>query len=113
MGLSFHNKRSFLQKIDNLPTFNSTALECEEIELIGDVQNEAGVPQKIHVELWKRNPVEVVREIIGNPALKGHMSYTPVKIFTDESQQEQIFNEMNTGNWWWKTQVSSQPNLVI
>lgn len=111
MNLSFHNKRAFFQKVDSLPTFNAPEFKCETIEITGDKVDEAGKPETIPAELWMRNPVEVIHQIIGNPALKNDLAYAPVQIFTDESQREQVFNEMNTGHWWWRTQVSSLPSL--
>ncbi|KIJ48260.1 hypothetical protein M422DRAFT_248063 [Sphaerobolus stellatus SS14] len=41
---------------------------------------------------------------IGNPALRDYIKYTPVKIFTNETCDEQIFNEMRTAEWWWDVQ---------
>lgn len=59
-----------------------------------------GRKQTDELELWKRNAVDIVREIIGNPALRAHIYYAPTKIFTNEKCNEQIFNEMRTAEWW-------------
>jgi len=66
----------------------------------------SGQPQTETVEVWCRDPVECIREIIGNPSLKDHMHYSPFKIFTIESYDEKIFNKMCTAEWWWDLQVS-------
>jgi len=58
------------------------------------------------VELWCHNLINCIQEIIGNPALKDYIQYSPVKIFTNSSHNEQFFNEMSTAEWWWDVQVS-------
>ncbi|KAI0076769.1 hypothetical protein K474DRAFT_1597442 [Panus rudis PR-1116 ss-1] len=58
------------------------------------------------VDLWRRDPVECVRELIGNPAFREAMAYTPEKLYDDEHMESRIFHEMHNGDWWWQTQVS-------
>ncbi|GJJ13728.1 hypothetical protein Clacol_007984 [Clathrus columnatus] len=56
------------------------------------------------VELWKCNPVELVEEIISNPALDGKIHYEPIRTFSDTDKNEHIYNEAHTGEWWWNIQ---------
>ncbi|KAF8152285.1 hypothetical protein B0H34DRAFT_111607, partial [Crassisporium funariophilum] len=56
------------------------------------------------LELWMRDPVECVRELMGNPAFKNFMAYAPEHIFTDEAGTKRVFDEMWTADWWWNTQ---------
>ncbi|KIJ43886.1 hypothetical protein M422DRAFT_252812 [Sphaerobolus stellatus SS14] len=65
------------------------------------------------LELWKRNPVDCIREIIGNPALNQYMHYSPIKIFSNGSCDEQIFNEMCTVEWWWDIQYELPKGSTI
>ena len=58
-------------------------------------------------ELWRRDPVECIQELIGNPAFKDYVSYIPEPVYTDADGTTQIFDEMWTGDWWWKMQVST------
>lgn len=70
--------------------------------------NEAGElmpPEKL--ELWRRDPVECVKELMGNPALKDSLEYTPEHHFGDEAGADCIYDEMWTADWWWDTQVCS------
>ena len=60
------------------------------------------------LELWRRDPVECVKELIGNPAFKEFMSYVPERVYVDNKGQERIYDEMWTGDWWWETQVSCE-----
>ena len=57
------------------------------------------------VELWRRNPVDCIKELFANPAFKEKISYKPRKVFTDESQTEWMYGEMWEGEWWWTMQV--------
>lgn len=70
---------------------------------------------KEKVELWLRDPVECVRDLMGKPTLRDAMSYRPVKVYTSEKRHTRIFDEMCTGDWWWDTQVSLLlwPTLLI
>src|SRR5882762_5818970 len=44
---------------------------------------------------------------VGNPAFREHISYSCQKVFADKEGKNRIFDEMWTGDWWWKTQVRS------
>jgi hypothetical protein len=105
--LSFPNKRKFLDKINALPTIGPEWI-CDIISAQGDVRNDDGelLPPK-KLELWQRDPVECIRELLGNPALKGYLCYAPEQAWVDMEQEIQVYNEMSTGEWWWEAQVSS------
>ncbi|KAF8497982.1 hypothetical protein JB92DRAFT_3125502 [Gautieria morchelliformis] len=63
--------------------------------------------------VWCRNPVDCVKELIGNPAFKEAMHYAPEKVFTDSSEADQVFNEMWTGEWWWDLQEKLPKGATI
>jgi hypothetical protein len=81
---------------------------CEIIDLAGDQVGDDGRTLVEDLELWRRDPVECVSELIGNPAFKEYISYVPEHVFTDDTGQERIYDEMWTGDWWWETQVSGR-----
>ncbi|KAH7910151.1 hypothetical protein BJ138DRAFT_969506, partial [Hygrophoropsis aurantiaca] len=110
-GLTFHNARTFLQRIDSLRT--GPDWQCELIDVVGDRVSEDGKIMHETVELWKRDPVECVKELIGNPSFREVMSYSPERAFVDEAGLNQIFDEMWTGDWWWNTQAKLPPGVVI
>lgn len=104
LGLSFHNNRSFLQKIDSLPT--GPKWSCERVKVRGNARGVGGEFVMEEVELWKRDPVECVRELLGNPTFREHITYTPERVFADGMASQRIYDEMWTGDWWWDMQVS-------
>ena len=74
----------------------------------GDRVGEGGETMSEDLELWMRDPVECVKELIGNPPFKNFMSLVPERVFADENGTNRIFDEMWTADWWRKTQVSVQ-----
>jgi Plavaka transposase len=77
-------------------------------EITGDEPDERDPSKKRTevVELWSRDPVECVRELIGNPAFRDHVRYSPERLYKDKDGKDQVFDETWTGEWWWKVQVS-------
>jgi Plavaka transposase len=92
-----------LKKVDQLPI--GPEWKCSLIEVTGDQQDDDGNTKSEHLELWYRDPVECVKELIGNPAFKNHMSYVPERVYKDEEGKVRVYDEMWTGDWWWETQV--------
>jgi hypothetical protein len=58
------------------------------------------------LHLWEQNPVECIRELIGDPAFREKMQYVPEKVYEDRDGNVHVFDEMWTGDWWWNLQVS-------
>ncbi|KAG6839374.1 hypothetical protein C0991_003198 [Blastosporella zonata] len=101
-NLSFQNNYMFLKKVDALPT--GPEWHCEVVTVRGDRLGEDGRFMTEDLELWFRNPVECVKELIGNPAFEKMMAYLPEQVFQDPACQERIYDEMWTGDWWWNLQ---------
>ena len=76
------------------------------IKVEGDRVGEGGETMSEDLELWMRDPVECVKELIGNPAFKTLMLLVLEHVFADENGTNRIFDEMWTADWWRKTQVS-------
>jgi len=50
---------------------------CEILMVEGDVVGEDGKMMTEEMELWRHDPIECMKELIGNPAFKNFMSYVP------------------------------------
>ncbi|KAJ7129656.1 hypothetical protein C8R44DRAFT_830103 [Mycena epipterygia] len=100
---SFDKKRTFLDTIDSLPI--GANWNINHIPLTGDVLDEDGEFRTETAELWFRDPVECVKELIGNPAFKELMDYAPTRLFVDAEGNEELINEMSSASWWWKMQT--------
>ncbi|KAF8179782.1 hypothetical protein K438DRAFT_2172963 [Mycena galopus ATCC 62051] len=104
--LSFHNNRAFLNKIDKLPT--GPDWSCEIVTVVGNKHDETDKMMSEELELWMRDPVECIKELMSNPAFKDHMAYAPEKVYSSPEGEEKsrILDEMWTADWWWKIQAS-------
>lgn len=77
----------------------------EEVKLTGDLNDGEGRPMEETLELWYRDPVECIRELIGNPMFQEVMRYAPERVFRDRQGRVRQIDEMWTADWWWKIQV--------
>jgi len=75
--------------------------------VVGDKLGDDGEKMHEKLELWRRDPVDCVKELLGNPAFKEFISYTPERVFSDNAGKERIFDEMWTADWWWNMQVTA------
>ncbi|KAF8512349.1 hypothetical protein JB92DRAFT_2723501, partial [Gautieria morchelliformis] len=105
MGPSYKDNRTLLQNIDKLP--QGPTWKCRTITVKGDFLDENSEPIEEELDIWYHDPVECVHELIGNPDFCDAMKYVPEHLFSDESEEEKIINEMWTAQWWWDTQVQA------
>jgi hypothetical protein len=102
---SFQNNRAFLRFVDSLPA--GPQWYCNPVELVGDELDADQQPKKEIVEVWYRDPVECVRELLGNPSFK-KQGYKPIRVFKSHRAghyTNREFTEMWTADWWWEIQV--------
>lgn len=105
--LSVKSKEGFYSKVDELPVGPEWA--CETFATQGDRIDHATRKKRVETfELWKRNPVDCIKELIGNPVFQEHMKYAHEPQFEDVEGTKPIINEMWTAEWWEKIQVSHQ-----
>jgi Plavaka transposase len=113
---SFYNKKKFLERIDDLP--EGVQWKCDDLEITGDEPDLDADPsgntmRKEILEFWHRDPVDCVRELIGNPAFDGYLKYAPERHFADAAGESEVINEMWTASWWWKMQVSNNRKYTM
>ncbi|KAG6806775.1 hypothetical protein H0H92_010073 [Tricholoma furcatifolium] len=100
---SFHNARSLLKRIDSLPP--GPEFHCKVLELKGDERDENGEFRTETVELFFRNPLDVIQELLENPVIGKENCYAPYMVFRNEDGSNREYGEMQTGAWWGETQV--------
>ncbi|KAJ7496317.1 Zn-finger domain-containing protein [Mycena galericulata] len=103
-NLSFHNNRAFLKKVDQLPT--GPDWTCKIVTAAGNRVDENDELMSEELELWMRDPVECIKELMSNPAFREHMAYAPERVYGTKEGHEnsRILDEMWTADWWWKIQ---------
>ncbi|KAJ4488961.1 hypothetical protein C8J55DRAFT_534745 [Lentinula edodes] len=101
----FKNTRTFLQFIDSLP--RGPGFTCTPMKITGNIKDTNGDFRTEILELWHRNPLECVAEILANPLFTNHQVFEPERVFRQQKDgvpSNREYNEMWTGNWWWDTQ---------
>ncbi|KAI0346082.1 hypothetical protein BDW22DRAFT_1460424 [Trametopsis cervina] len=101
-ALSFKNKASFFKKIDALP--RGPEWRCEMWEALGDELDDSGERRTEILELWMRDPVKCIQDLLSNPVFEEDLHYGPERIFEDPEKTRPIFGETWTGEWWEETQ---------
>lgn len=99
------------QNIDSLPTgpeWSSYIITCT-----GNKLGQNGVPLSEDVELWARNPVECIKQLIGNPEFKDDLAYRAQHVFADKEVKNRMYDEAWTGDFWYETQVSTGVDLHL
>ncbi|KAH9914312.1 uncharacterized protein B0H18DRAFT_1125649 [Fomitopsis serialis] len=90
LGLSYHNSRSLLQRVDSLPDRAEWMERCLSFK---------DRPNEKHL-LQFRDIIQAIRTLLGNPEHADHIVYRPRRIFSDASRTHRLYNEMWTGRWW-------------
>ncbi|KAG2350727.1 hypothetical protein BDR05DRAFT_979386 [Suillus weaverae] len=85
-------------KLPILP--HRAAWSCKNVKVQGNKTDERGQMLHEDVELWVRNPVECVKELIGNPLFRDHMVYAPARAYKDPAGLHQVIDDMWTVDWW-------------
>ncbi|OCH83751.1 hypothetical protein OBBRIDRAFT_808769 [Obba rivulosa] len=99
---SYRNKDHLLNAVDSLP--NSVTWQCHEITVTGDIYNDESRPLTEKLELWFRDPLECIRELLNNPVFKEAMAYAPQKQYVDAEGKTRVIDEMSSADWWWNIQ---------
>ncbi|KAJ7081497.1 hypothetical protein C8R44DRAFT_905320 [Mycena epipterygia] len=106
---SYGDKTDFFEKVDSLP--GGVKWHCKQLDTKGDLPDLEKDPtgatmRREQNELWWRDPVECVQELIGNPAFRDAMRYAPEKLYADvhRPEESEVLNEMWTASWWWEIQ---------
>lgn len=104
LNLTATSKYLFNQQIDQLPNKMARWI-YDQVTVTGDHVGENGQVATEILDLWRRDPLDCIRELIGNPAFREIMAYEPEQIYSDEEMRNRVVNEMWTGDWWWEIQV--------
>ena len=56
-------------------------------------------------EVYYRDPIKCIEALFSDPEFADALLLKPERHFTDQTKKNRYYHEMNTGIWWWKTQV--------
>ncbi|KAF8596890.1 hypothetical protein BDV93DRAFT_454099, partial [Ceratobasidium sp. AG-I] len=102
LGLSFASNYLLNQKIDSLPS--GPEWTEHSMTITGDKVDTFGAPLKETVTTYMRNPVDAIGQLLNNPMFQERMTFAPERVYTDASRESRVFDEMWTGDAWWRVQ---------
>src|SRR5258708_364888 len=90
---SSQTKRELLAKIDTLPT--APSFKQISVPITGDLLDNNNVLMVEDAELWCRDPVECIRELVSHSALSRNTVYSPVRSFltTKNGETKRLYDE--------------------
>ncbi|KAG9084408.1 hypothetical protein FRC06_004093 [Ceratobasidium sp. 370] len=91
--LPWENVKQFYESVDALP--HGPDWHRETLTVHGDEESEI-------LDLWKRDTLEVVRQLLSDPRFRDHICYAPERHTNTEGQR--VYSETWTGEWWWRIQ---------
>lgn len=99
-----------MKAVDKLPRSSEWKLKALTVE--GDLLRPDGQRQTEEVELWLRDPVECIRELMADPTFRDDVCFEPQQAFDDQEGRTRRYDKMWTGEWWWEMQVSERPQTI-
>ncbi|KAF7328315.1 hypothetical protein MVEN_02546900 [Mycena venus] len=102
-SLHHHIKRAgHLKFIDTLP--HGPAWHYTQMTVEGDELDAKGNKKVEVLELWHRDPIECIAELLGNPSIEHAQHFKPRGVFRRADRTGREYDEMWTANWWWEIQ---------
>ncbi|KAG1786131.1 uncharacterized protein HD556DRAFT_1203456, partial [Suillus plorans] len=89
---SFTSTYTFQKRLNKLP--KGAGWTCDIITSMGDRRDGNDELLTENHELWHRDPVECVHELIGNPAFEEYLGYVLEKVFADAEGKTWVYDEM-------------------
>lgn len=68
--------------------------------------DERGQAKTEVLEMYRRDPVECIKELMSNPAFNDCIEYEPKRLFEDPFGEKPLISEMWSAEWWETVQVS-------
>ena len=93
-----------LKKVDHLPV--GPTWNCDNIRVTGNILGPNKQFLTEDLEIWRRNAVTCVADLMGNTTFKDYIVYKPVRV---KRNGQRYYSEMCMSEWWWKIQVHTTP----
>jgi len=95
LGLSFHTIKELNEKIDKeLPASAHPPFQRKEVSFGGE-----------RLEFYSRDVMKCIGTLYGDPQFAQDLVFAPERHYTSQERTCRIYNEINTGDWWWTVQV--------
>ena len=115
MDTSFQSAYTYFKQVDKLRTGPKWRYHMFDVKgdqpVEGDDGQEGFMTETL--ELWYRDPIECIAELLSNPSFNGSVAYYPERVYADKARKTRIYDEMWTADWWWDIQVSIPMHLSM
>jgi hypothetical protein len=90
---------------------------CTTLRITGDEIDEKGEFRTEDLELWHRDPVECIQELLENSAFKDVQAFAPCRVYKNQNKTNREYNEIWAADRWWQIQVcggmeTKDPQLI-
>ncbi|KAH9481130.1 hypothetical protein JR316_0005650 [Psilocybe cubensis] len=102
MRPAFKNTRALHKRVDLLP--ESSPWFFKPLKVTGNLKDHHNKYLEEDLELWYRNPVDCIAELLQNPALDGRLGFEPRRVYRYPNSMDREYNEMWSCDWWWERQ---------
>ncbi|GAB1520445.1 hypothetical protein RhiTH_003520 [Rhizoctonia solani] len=109
-GLSFSSNHTLNKLLDKLPTAGPKWRRITQ-KITGNITGANGKKLTELVEIWMRNILQVVEELLGNIAYGKQLVFVPQKVYLDDGKRK--IDEMWTADWWNETQKKLPPGATV
>jgi hypothetical protein len=92
-----------MKRIDMLPY--GSGWTCTVLRITGDEIDDKGKLHTEDLELWHRDPVECIQELLENPVFKDVQAFAPCRVYKNKDMTNREYSEMWTADRWWQIQV--------
>ncbi|CAE6472817.1 unnamed protein product [Rhizoctonia solani] len=103
--LSFGSNYKLNKLLDELP-LAGPKWDVKAVTITGDKIGPDNEPIVEKAELWYRDILGVIRELLGNHIYGMDLVFAPRQEFEDTEKTQRVYDEMWTGDWWLRLQTS-------
>ncbi|KAG8733506.1 hypothetical protein FRC10_012318 [Ceratobasidium sp. 414] len=102
-GLSFGSNYALNKLLDKLPSAGPRWTRIQRT-ITGTIKDAKGKPLQEDIEIWVRDIVDLVRELIGNASYGHKLVFVPRQVETNGDPLKRTIDEMWTADWWMEIQ---------
>lgn len=95
LGLSFKNSKELNRIINTKIPSVCAAFQHEEIVVASEA-----------FDVYFQDIIQCIHALYGNPEFAQDLIFKPEWHYLDADHTTQVYSEINTAKWWWKTQVT-------
>ena len=105
--LSYKNADKWMEKLSEIPW---GIPEDKWIEQKYNVKSSVSGIVGQEITIQSQNVLSCIKFLMGHPSFQHNQTYEPCRVYNQN--EDRVYNEMHTGNWWWKQQIEHPPKAT-